>query len=735
MLNRLANAAKTWMVVGVGALVLALSAFFILSNFSPDSTFAHDLDVHGQDHQTNLHGTGDNDVYHIHFDENDMDPVETFMSRDPETGAAVDWDVTGTDGDAFQINASGVLTFKNAPDYEDPKDKANNQGTPATADDHDAIMNSYNITIRATEQQTPGDPNGRALSTEVDVVVLVENEEEGGVVEFNYLQPEVATPITAMLMDEDMVDGDITWQWSVSKVTNPDRNTEAHWTVVTGDAVDSANPNIYTPRGDRDNAIAETDRPGDPNRAIDEREFIRAKAMYTDMQGADKEAIGVSMYAVRAEVNSDSDGVENADNGSPGFPDGLDYTRSVPENRGVGMSVGATVEAEDPNDDTLSYELVAVAAPNDMDMDFFDIDRATGLISIKKMLDFEEMDDRDYDGDVPDATAGEYKVIVMATDPSGESAQVTVTITATAANDAPVIRGKEELRVMEQDSDDRDGNGTPDTTYTGAPNMLVNQASNEDPNDASADNSNVYRASDDDARGDITWSFKQDRNDPEAEDYALFERSSTNLSGMDEPRAIRFKTPPDFENPQDANRDNVYKVTLVADDRSGGTDQHRISIFVQNQNEQGELTLMASGDDPTQPVIGEPITAMVSDPDGGVAVVTWQWYRSDTKEGNLNNGYAPIPGATSATYTPVCCSVEAVAADQNADPPVEEVIADDGKFLQAVATYLDATSMEDDPGTDTIDESVQENADTALTMPSRVTGPRTGAAPRALCTG
>ena len=719
MLNRSSNALRTWVVVGVGALVLALSAFFILSNFSPDSTYAHDPDVHGEGHQDAFHGMGATDIYHIHFHENDTDAVETFMSRDPETGAAVDWDVTGTDGDVFEINASGVLTFKNAPDYEDPKDKEHDEDnddtiTGAGEDNPEGRGNNrYNIMVRATEQQTPGDPNGRALSTEVAVVVLVENEDEDGVVELNYLQPEVDTDITAMLTDEDMVDGTITWEWSVSKVTNPNMNTEAHWTVIlqTDDAVTQ---NVYTPRGDRDDDIAGTDRPGDPDRAIDEGEFIRAKASYMDMQGADKMAIGVSMYPVRAEVDSDSDGVENADNGSPGFPDGLDYTRDVPENTAVDMNVGNRVVAQDPNNDTLSYELVAVAAPNNMDIDFFNVDRATGQISIKKMLDYEEMDERDYDGTPPDATAGEYKVIVKATDPSGESAQVTVTITATSANDAPVIRGNEELRVMEQDSDDRDGDSQPDNTYTGLPDMNVNQLN------TTGDNANVYRASDDDARGQITWSFKQSSSDPEAEDWALFERSSTDLSGADEPRAIRFKTPPDFENPQDANRDNVYKVTLVASDgRTGGTDEHRVSIFVQNQNEQGELTLMASGDDPTQPVIGEPITAMVSDPDGGVAVVTWQWYRSDTKEGTLNNGYSPIPGATYATYTPVCCSVEAVAADPNAVPPVEEVaevIADDGKFLQAVATYLDVTSMEDDPSpsTDTIDERVQENETTAL---------------------
>ena len=46
--------------------------------------------------------------------------------------------------------------------------------------------------------------------------------------------------------------------------------------------------------------------------------------------------------------------------------------------------------------------------------------------------------------------------------------------------------------------------------------------------------------------------------------------SSTDLTEEGEPRAIRFIDPPDYESPGDANRDNVYKVTLVAKDGAAG---------------------------------------------------------------------------------------------------------------------------------------------------------------------
>ena len=710
MLKRLANAAKTWVVVGVGALVLGLAAFFILSNFSPDSTFAHPHEPE------QMHPGVAGDAEHIHYDENDTDPVITLMSTDPETGDTVDWDVTGTDGDDFTISSSGVLNFKNSPNYERPMDGLDADGNGDFTDTGDVARdNVYQITVRATERTTPGDPMGRALSTDTALIVVVNNVDEDGVVELDLLQPEVGTPIMAMLTDPDSPDGidagDIDWVWTVSKVTNPDPRTDAHWATVTGTADEPMA--TYTPTGIRTAAIPDDQRPTpDPVNAIDEGETLRATATYTDGFGATRTAIGVSVHPVRAEVDSNLDpGVEDATNDSPGFRQGQNYGRSVPESTGVGMNVGAPVVALDPNSDILSYSLVAVGESGEAnfgDVDFFDIDRASGQITMAKALDYEEMDDRTYT-EANAATAGEYKVIVRATDPSGEVGNVTVTITATAANDEPVIRGNEELSVMEQDSDDRDGDGQPDETYTGLPDMNVNQAS------TNGDNANVYRASDDDERGQITWNFKADDNDPEAEDWRLFERSSTDLTGADEPRAIRFKTPPDFESPGDANRDNVYKVTLVASDgRSGGQDEYRISIFVQNEHEQGELTLTASGDDPAQPVIGQPITAMVDDPDGGIGVVTWQWLRSDTKEGT----YMPIPGATSDTYIPLPDIPAPAEVDDLFTLNVDESMStpvDEGMFLRAMATYIDATSDGDDPTTDTIDERVQDNATTAKT--------------------
>ena len=77
-------------------------------------------------------------------------------------------------------------------------------------------------------------------------------------------------------------------------------------------------------------------------------------------------------------------------------------------------------------------------------MQFFDIDMATGQITVAQELDYDAAGGRT-DG----ATAGTYMVIVRATDPSGLADNITVTITAENVNEDPVVTGRAELSVDE----------------------------------------------------------------------------------------------------------------------------------------------------------------------------------------------------------------------------------------------------------------------------------------------
>ena len=629
----------------------------------------------------------------IPYAENGEGPVRTFTSADPE-GGGIDWDVTGIDADDFSIDSRGMLTFNSPPNYEGPTDRmwdVDSSGEITAATETESAEgsrdNMYQITVRATEQETSG-PDVRALSTETDVTVMVTNVNENGSVTLNRLEPEVGTQIMASLSDPDRDvsmtgtfdhDGDTDtaeisrgWTWYVSKVTDPVADADNHWVVATGG---TPTTDVYTPAGKR--VEGENVTPDDPNVAVDEGKYLRAVVRYTDVHGAEKTAIGVSMNPVRAEVSSDLDGSENPENGSPGFSSAGDYTRSIPESTGRGMPVGDPVVADEPNDDTLTYELDSdrflagatgdnEATPED-DVHYFSIDRATGQIKVAKTLDY-------------DANADGYKFHVRAIDPSGETAEVEVTVTATDANDAPMIMSSvastgtppnatfgarsdppSELRVDEKVGD----------SYNGMPGM---------PTRSIPGSMNVFTADDEDARGQIFW----DITGEDVDDFELTSSSPeplTGLRGPGEPIALKFKNDPDFENPTDENRDGVYKVTIVARDRfTGGlTDERSLTIFVNNVHEKGKVTLST-----TQPIIGTAVTAAVEDPDNGVAVITWQWRKADTLTGDFD----VIAGATTDTYTPVK--------------------ADDGHFLRATATYIDITS---DPDLDTvgIDERTQKD--------------------------
>ena len=631
----------------------------------------------------------------VEYAENGEGPVRTFTSTDPE-GGGIDWDVTGTDADDFSIDSRGMLTFNSPPNFEGATDRAhaldlNDDGDTDDDGETDAAGNNmYQITVRATEQETAGD-DVRALSTETRVTVEVTDVNESGTVTLNRLEPEVGTQIMASLSDPDRDvsmtgtfdhDGDTDtaeisrgWTWYVSKVTDPVADADNHWVVATGGTPTTA---VYTPAGKR--VEGENVTPDDPNVAVDEGKYLRAVVRYTDVHGAEKTAIGVSMNPVRPEVSSDLDGAENPENGSPGFSSAGDYSRSVLESIGSGMSVGAPVVAIDPNDDTLTYELDSdrfladaddnVAATPEDDVHYFSIDRATGEIKVAKTLDYDD-------------NADGYKFHVRAIDPSGETAEVEVAVNVIDANDAPeimdsVVSGDNnfegrsdppsELRVMEKADD----------TYDGSPDMLTRSVPG---------GMNVFTADDEDARGQIFWDIMGE----DVDDFELTSSSpdpNTGLRGPGEPIALKFKNDPDFENPTDSNRDSVYKVTIVARDRfTGGlTDERPLTIFVDNVPEDGKAELSEE-----QPHIGENVIASVVDPDNGVAIVTWRWERSAAVGANAE--WTVINGATTGTYKPVK--------------------ADDGQYLQATATYTDITSNEDAPGTLLVDERTQKGVDTA----------------------
>ena len=187
------------------------------------------------------------------------------------------------------------------------------------------------------------------------------------------------------------------WQWArSSRATGP-------WTDIEGAASAS-----YTPTGD------------------DVGMYLRAWATYEDGHcdpcDTKKTAHAISANPVQADPSNEA----------PSFQDEngevlASTTRSIAENSEAGTAVGAPVAATDPGPDgrqeTLTYALSGGAASS------FDIDSGTGQIRVKDALDFDV---------VTDGTAT-YSVTVTATDPSGLTGSVDVTIMVTDVDEVPTI--------------------------------------------------------------------------------------------------------------------------------------------------------------------------------------------------------------------------------------------------------------------------------------------------------
>ena len=129
--------------------------------------------------------------------------------------------------------------------------------------------------------------------------------------------------------------------------------------------------------------------------------------------------------------------------------------------------------------------------------------------------------------------------------------------------------------------------------------------------------------------------------------------ADASLFSLSEVGVLTFVASPDYEMPGDANKDNTYEVTVGAKDADGIRGTRDVEVKVTNVEEDGSVTLSR-----VQPRVGIPVTASVTDIDGAVSGVKWQWYNGSIDESDLPQN--AIEDATSDTYTPVAGDVERI---------------------------------------------------------------------------
>jgi hypothetical protein len=224
--------------------------------------------------------------------------------------------------------------------------------------------------------------------------------------------------------------------------------------------------------------------------------------MYDDGEDEDKTAQEDSANSVRSAPATNTD---------PVFPDQnlntdgvqTEQTREVAENTPAGRNLGPRVAATDPGD-VLTYSL-----DTGNDAASFDINRATGQLTTKAALDYEDADIR------------ESTVTVTATDPFGATVTSVVTITVTDVNEDPTVMGAASIDHAENGTEldiDAEASGVQDAIYT---------ASDED----DADN----------AATGLTWLLS-------GADASKFDITTTGAT-----RTLSFKANPDYESPGDSS--------------------------------------------------------------------------------------------------------------------------------------------------------------------------------------
>ena len=216
---------------------------------------------------------------------------------------------------------------------------------------------------------------------------------------------------------------------------------------------------------------------------------------------------------------------------APTFDDGESTTRTVPEKRWHSLSrnpsthhesnnvdVGGPVTATDGDNDTLTYTLTGG------NTDFFEINSSTGQIRTLIPPDHEER-------------GGEYTVTVTANDGNGGTDTITVNITITDVNEPP----RPEI----------DGNPP---TLNGNPNLKGTMEFTIEENSTGP---MVFSLKDPEGHGE-GWLIRSLASDidPNLFDYVQD-------AGPNGEQHLFFKEAPDFENPEDDNKDNVYHFALM----------------------------------------------------------------------------------------------------------------------------------------------------------------------------
>ena len=553
----------------------------------------------------------------VDYEENGTSAVATYMADSPGT---VTWSRTGDDMEAFTIgSSSGELMFASPPDFEGPTDMG--------------MDNMYMVTVIAKAGGEMG---------MMDVTVTVTNLKEDGVVTLSNESPLVGDVVTASLTDDP--DGSVTgmtWQWSRTM------DMADGWTAIM-----SADMVSYTAM------------------AADEGYYLQATATYTDGYGPDS---AMEMTANPVTAVMDQKGTVTLSPTRPKVGDEVTATLTDLDGSVTGMTwqwsrsmdmttwmniADANSATYTPVETDAGYYLRATVSYTD---GHGGDKTATGMTVSSATF-------ADQAGTVslsPTRPKVGDEVVATLSDPDGmisaEMWQWSRSMDLTDTTSWMEIMGANSATYTPVETDDgyylqatvnytdREGAGKTATAMTVSPvTTVADQAGTVSlsPTRPQAGDEVVATLSDPDGMISAEmwqWSRSMDLTDT---------TSWMDIQGADSATYTPVETD-----------DGYYLQATVSYTDGHGAGKTATAMTVAPvttvADQAGTVSLS-----PTRPQVGNEVMATLSDPDGSVTGMTWQWSRSMDMA-----TWTDIADANSAAYTPV--------------------ETDDGYYLRATASYTD----------------------------------------------
>ena len=510
--------------------------------------------------------------------ENGAASVATYAAADAGD-STITWSLSGDDSEDFTLSSSGVLTFSEVPNFEEPADSNRD--------------NRYQVTVEAWEQGD-GTSVGR-----LNVTIRVTNVDEPGVVETNVEEPRVGQTVRLNVEDEDAGVNVREWKWERGEPNSPCGTVDSP-TVTTWETISGTRSSSYTPT------------------AADQGHCIRATAFYNDRAGTGRTEQFLTPNYVEIDPFFTQD----------------PPTYRVQENSAEGRHIGRVQARHSNSGEALKYRLSGT------DARYFTIDDNAQLKTSATSLDYETRSSKDAIveittedssgqtdtisvtiavtdvnegpeisrvGSAPGSVRENYDPSLVlarytATDPEEPSAQITRWSTSGTDGGDFVMNEQGELRFRNTPDYERPADSNRDNTYVftvqvsdgryygtfeemvtvtpvnEAPTITTTSSSATALRQKENQTSRLYTyLATDPERSAITW---------------LIGGVDGRFFAIDERGQFSFKedSPPDFEQPGDSGGDNVYDVTIQARDDGFNTASLPVTVTVREVSEGPEVT-------------------------------------------------------------------------------------------------------------------------------------------------